>query len=261
LDIDADPVLAALRKLREGAGLTIERLARSGALMSALGTSDPETGRQRLIEAVAALGDTDRSRALKLDLGLDLAVLIGREAVIREREWLGDRRGAYAEAIGRDVKTLARWSDRAVIELRGHLIADTFTGHLYVVAAVDGDRIVGTTMIQEPLDATEQGITKRKSLELQNPETGPSMPCLIYAYPRDWRPASLTLAVVFRSGPYPADVWGTYTDNMLKLPFGEKRYPLTLKGDTATCKFVKPRTDQVYGVWWGGGGRQTQFFD
>jgi hypothetical protein len=77
------------------------------------------------------------------------------------------------------------------------------------------------------------------------------MPCLIYAYPRDWRPASLTFAVVFRTGPYPTHVWGTYTDNMLTLPFGEKRYPLELNGDTATCKFVKPRTDLVYGVWWG----------
>jgi hypothetical protein len=251
LDTTTDPVLAELRKLREGAGLTTERLTRNGALMSALGTSDPELGRQRLIEVVATLGDSERNRALRVDLGLDFAELVGREPVTREREWLGDRRSAYAETIGRDVKTLSRWSDRAVAELRDHLVADTFTGHLYVVAAVDGDHIAGATLIREPLDATKQGNTERSSLELENASAETSMPCLIYGYPRDWRPASLTLAVVFRTQPYPAHIWGTYADNMLKLAFGEKRYPLMLNGDTATCKFVRPRTDHVYAVWWG----------
>jgi hypothetical protein len=221
--------------------------------MSALAASDPEVGRQRLVQAIADLGDSERSRALRVDLGLDLAALVGREPVTREREWLGDRRSAYAEVIGRDVKTLARWSDRAVAELRGHLIADTFTGHLYVVAAVDGDHIAGTTLIREPLDAAQQDTTERSSLDLGNGSAEPSMPCLIYGYPRDWRPASLTLVVVFRAKPYPAYIWGTYADNMLNLPFGEKRYPLKLNGDTATCKFMRPRTDQVYAVWW----RQT----
>jgi hypothetical protein len=250
MDTPTDPVLAELRKLREGAGLTTDRLERSGAVMSALGTSDPTVGQQRLIEAVAKLGDTDRSRALQIDLGLDFASLVGREPVIRERELLGVRRSAYAEAVQRDVKTLARWSDRAVAELRGHLLDDTFAGHLYVVAAVKGDRIVGASLIQEPLNATKDGITERSSMDIANTSDQPSMPCLVYGFPRDWRPASLTLAVVFQEQPYPEQVWGTYTDNFLKLPFGEKRYPLTLNGDTATCKFVKPRTDQVYGVGW-----------
>jgi hypothetical protein len=71
LDTATDPVLAELRKLREGAGLTTARLERSGAIMSALGTADPEVGRQRLVQAIAALGDTERSRALRVDLGLD----------------------------------------------------------------------------------------------------------------------------------------------------------------------------------------------
>ena len=246
----ADPVLTELRKLRERAGLTTARLERSGALMSALGTSDPEVGRQRLVKAVAALGDSERSRALRIDLGLDFTELVGREPVIREREGLGDRRSAYAEVIGRDVKTLGRWSDKAAAELRGHLLDDTFTGHLYVVAAVDGDRIASAILIQELLDATKDGSTERSSLELENTSAEPSMPCLIYAYPRDWRPASLTLAVVFRTQPYPDRVWGTYADNILKLSFGEKRYPIQLNGDTATCRFVRPRRDLVYGVWW-----------
>lgn len=250
MDNTDDPVLQQLRKLREGAGLTADRLRRSGAVMSALGTADPEVAVQRLTAAIAALEDTARSRALKIDLGYDFASLVGRPAQGRELEWLGDRRTTYANVIGRDVKTLARWSDRAVAELRGHLLADMFNGHLYVVAAVSGHRILTTSLIQEPLEATKDGITERSSLDMENPSAEPSMPCLIYGYPRDWRPASLTLAAVFRNEPYPAQVWGTYADNILKLPHGEPRYLLTLNGNTATCKFMNPRTDQLYGIWW-----------
>jgi hypothetical protein len=250
VDTDTDRVLAELRKLREGAGLTTDRLERSGAVMSSLGASDPTIARERLVTTITELGDTARTRALRVDLGLDLAALLERDPVSREREWLGDRRNAYAEVIGRDVKTLARWSDRAVAELRGHLLDDTFLGHLYVVAAVEHDRIVGASLIQEPPAATKDGITERSSLDLENPSSEPSMPCLIYGYPRDWRPASLTLAVAFRTEPLPELVWGTYTNNIMKLPFGEKRYPLQLKEGTATCKFLNPRTDQLYAVWW-----------
>lgn len=119
MDNAADPVLQQLRKLREGAGLTTARLERSGALMSALGTADPEVAVQRLTEVIAALDDTERVRAVKVDLGLDFEALVGRVAVSREREWLGERRSAYAETIGRDVKTLARWSDRLLLSYAG----------------------------------------------------------------------------------------------------------------------------------------------
>src|SRR4051794_11582904 len=103
MDTD-DPVLRQLRKLREGSGLTVDRLSRSGAVMSALGTSDPDEARQRLLAAISELGDTDRARALKVDLAIDLDQLIEREPVSREREWLGDRRSAYADVVKRDVK-------------------------------------------------------------------------------------------------------------------------------------------------------------
>lgn len=46
----------------------------------------------------------------------------------RTRPGIDERRSAYADLLGRDVKTLARWSERAAAELRGHLLADTFTG-------------------------------------------------------------------------------------------------------------------------------------
>lgn len=245
-----DPVLQQLRKLREGAGLTADRLARSGAVMSALGTADPEAGLERLAEVLTALGDSERTRALKIDFGIGFEELVGRAPVIREREWLGDRRSAYAGAAGRDVKTLSRWSDRAVAELRGHLLADSFNGHLYVVAAVEGRRIKGTSLIQEPLDGAKDGITERSTLDMPNPSAEPSMPCLIYSYPRDWRPASLTLVVAFLSEPYPEKIWGAYTDNIMKLPFGQQRHALKLGGNTATCRFVQPRTDLLYAVWW-----------
>lgn len=250
LDTSADTVVQQLRKLREGAGLTVERMASCDALMSALAVGDPETAVRRLIVAVEGMDDTMRVRTLKVDYGLDFSALVGREPVERERSWLGERRNAYAAVIGRDVKTLARWSDRAVVELRGLLLSDTFTGHLYVVAAVQGSRIHSTTWIQEPLDAERDGMTERSSLEIVNHSAEPSMPCLLYAYPRDWRPASLTLAVAFLSESHPEHVWATYSNNITKLPYGEQRYPLTIQEDRATCKFVRPRTDHLYGIWW-----------
>lgn len=251
MDTVDDPVLKQLRKLREGPGLTTDRLEQAGAVLSALGTSDPEEGRQRLLAAVAELGESDRAKALRLDLGIGFPDLIGRPAVDRELRWLGDRRSAYASAIGRDVKTLSRWSDRAVAELRGQLIADTFTGHLYVVAAVNGNRIVGTTLIEQPLDDAQDGTTKRISTDVENRSNEPSLPCLVYSYPRDWRPASLTLVVAFQSEPYPDQVWATVADNIMRLPFGEERYLLKIEGEGQTmCRFIGPRRDRLYCVWW-----------
>jgi len=245
-----DSVLTQLRKLREGVGLTPARLEQTGSVMSALGTSDPQEGYERLCDALGKLDDSERLRALRLDYGLDLAALLGREPVSREREWLGERRSGYAVVLKRDVKTLSRWSDKAVAELQAALLNDTFTGDLYVVANVRGDRILGTSLIQQPLEATKDGITERSSMEIKNSSTEPSMPCLIYAFPRDWEPATLTLAVAFHAEPYPTYVWGTYSDNILKLPHGAQRYPIVLSNGVANCTFKKPRRELIYGVWW-----------
>lgn len=251
MDSADDLVLRQLRKLREGPGLTTGRLEQAGAVMSALGTSDPVVGRQKLVAAIGVLGESERARALKVDLGISFAELVGRPAVGRELEWLGDRRSAYAAAIGRDVKTLSRWSDRATAELRGQLIVDTFNGHLYVVAAVNGDRIVGTSLIEQPLDTESgDGITKRVSTDVPNNSAEPSMPCLIYGYPRDWQPASLTLVVNFQTEPYPSYIWATVVENVIKLPFGEKRYVLTISDGQAVCRFVNPQRDQLYALGW-----------
>ena len=251
MDSAEDVVLRQLRKLREGPGLTTGRLERAGAVMSALGTSDPAVGQQKLVAAIGALGDSERARALKVDLGIDFTALVGRPAVGRELEWLGDRRSAYAAAIGRDVKTLSRWSDKAAAELRGELIADTFNGHLYIVAAVNGDRIISTSLIEQPLDdETENGLTKRISTEVPNRSTGPSMPCLVYSYPREWRPVSLTLVLHFQTEPHPSHVWATVADNIMKLSFGEERYALKLNDGQVVCRFANPRRDRLYGMWW-----------
>jgi hypothetical protein len=84
------------------------------------------------------------------------------------------------------------------------------------VAAVKGSRILTTSLVQKPLNATKDGITERGSLNIDNP----------------------------------AEIWDTCTDNSLKLPFGAKRYPLSLHDGAATCQFVNPRTDQMYAIWW-----------
>jgi hypothetical protein len=253
LDTPADTddlVLAELRKLREGVGLSAARLERSGNVMSALAASDPEVALTRLLGFLTELGEGDRTRALRVDFGLDLPALLGREPHARERDWLGDRRSGYAEVVGRDVKTVGRWSDRALAELRAKLLTDQFTGHLFVVAAVDGDRILGTTTIQRADDDGELGPETHASTSYDNPSQEPSLPALIYGIPRDWRPASLTLAVVFRSTPYPTSIWAVVAPDFFQVSYGGQRYPVELAGDAATCRIVKPRADRIYAVEW-----------
>src|SRR5579875_1691432 len=66
-----DPVLADIRKLREGRGLTAVRLKERGALMSSLGTSDPQEALERFTTAIQQMEDTPWARALRVDLGHD----------------------------------------------------------------------------------------------------------------------------------------------------------------------------------------------
>jgi hypothetical protein len=245
-----DPVLPQLKKLREGVGLTANRLAQSGAVMSALSTSDPVEAQRRLVEILDGLGGADYVHALKVDFGLDLKRFLTRAPTQRELELLGERRNGFAVVAGRDVKTLARWSDKAVGELRAQLLNDQFNGDLLVMAHVRGDRILGCTVFQGYDNENQPELKAQSSFSYKNPAEGPSMPCLLYAYPREWRPGSLALAVSFDSEPRPGEVWGVVGDSVFSLVYGERRYPLVLRDNVAICKFVGPRTDRLYGVWW-----------
>lgn len=191
-----------------------------------------------------------KQRALRADFGLQLDDLLQRPPTAREVDFLGERRSGYAEVVARDVKTLARWSDAAIQDLRARLIDDTFTGNLYVVAAVDGDRIAGISMIREELG--QDGVTiARSSTEIENHEDGPSVPALIYALPRDWRPVSLTMAVVFRSEPMPVAVWASTSSSLVTVAFAGDRHVLNVQPDgTAACRFVRPRLSAVYCLQW-----------
>lgn len=244
-----DVVLAGLRRLRERRGLTTARLAREGAVLSALGTSDPEHGLARLHAALDTLGDGSRPWALRVDFGLDLDRLLKRRPSTRELDLLGDRRAGYAETIGRSVKTLARWSDEALAELRASLIDDTFTGNLYVVALVKDLRIVNLSLIEEDLaDAREP--TSRRSTDLPTGGGDPTIPALIYAFPRDWRPSKLQLAAVFR-GAKPLLVHALAAHGFLELPNG-RREPLAVDSEgVAACSFFRPSRSLLYGIaWW-----------
>jgi len=249
VDTNGDLVLQQLKKLREGRGLTEGRLKLAGAVMSALGTSDPTDGLQRLMAILDDQEDGERLRALRVDFGLSLVALLMRDPTPRERDWLGDRRSGYAEVVERDVKTLARWSDAEVADLRARLISDTFNGNLYVVAAVDGDRIAGITVTEEDLGQEGDEI-QRRSTDITNKSEGSSVPALIYAFPRDWRPANLHMAVVFRGGSKPSGVWAAQCDSLMEMPFATERYPLEIQDDTASCRFERPRRDRVYSITW-----------
>jgi hypothetical protein len=220
--LDIDEATTQLRKLRERAGLTPRRLASCGSLLSALGTSDPAEGVERLVNTLLGLPDTPGNRALRLDYGLTLSELLSRAATTDERANLGRRRASYADLIRRDVKTLARWSD----------------------AAIAGVNI--TERIDQP-----DGTVKHETTELPNRTPGPTPPMLIYALPRDWQPRNLHLAVVFRGKARPSAVEALHAENLITLPMTPHRYPLDLDADgAASCRIPHPSRHLVYALGW-----------
>lgn len=251
-----------LRKLREGAGGTHERLKRCGALLSALGTSSPKEARQRITHLLEEQQPADQAAALAVDLALHLDQHLQREPTDREQSRLGERRAAYAEVRGRDVKTLARWSDQAAVELRSRIFDDVFTGHLWVVGAVQDSRLLGVSFGMEETNEDEDPradipedwnprLRVRKTVDYDNPCGEPSMPCLLYALPRDWQPATLTLAVRFLDQPPPDEVHAVHAPTFFEMSFASRRERLV--GGNAglfTCRFARPRRDMVYGLWW-----------
>lgn len=245
---NGDPVWQQLRKLREGPGLTAARLAASGAVMSALGTSDPQEAFGRLQAGLEALGAGERTAALAVDFGLDLETHLKRPPTAPEVDWLMERRTGYGRVIGRSVKTLSRWSDDKLAELRASLITDYFSGHLVVMAAVRGDRILGCTLSR--YTAVEDGQQLGASQHIDNPSPEPSPPCLTYGFPRDWRPSALTLGVTFLAEPYPPAVWAIVADSFFEAAFGRERYRLPLHQGTALCRIEAPRRDRLYSLWW-----------
>ncbi len=246
----SDNVLRQLRKLREGVGLTPDRLEKSGAVMSALASSDPQLAHGRLLGFLDELGQGERPRALRVDLGLDLPELLGRRPVARELDWLGERRSGYAKVVGRSPKTLERWSDLALGELRAKLLTDQFNGHLIVIAAVEGDRIAMTTTIQRPIDKASGDMTSYSSTDYANQSSEPSLPALIYGYPRDWRPASISLLITFRDRPHPSRIEAVVARNFFELVYGVERHVLGTEDGVASVRFERPRTDRLYAIIW-----------
>lgn len=246
--MDTDQALVDLKKLREGRGLSADRLADCPALLSALGTSDPGEAYQALCLILNRLGDSERVLALKVDFGLELSDLLQRAPSSREQDWLGERRSGFASLIGRDVKTLARWSDRTLTELRGQLITDQFDGQIVVAAGVKNRRVVGVEVMR--YEKEDEHLSSGRNIGYTNPEPGPSLPLVLYGFPRDWRPESIRFAVAFMDEDYPKQVWALVADSVLDVSFGHERYELEIDDGMVRCRIENPRRDQLYGVWW-----------
>lgn len=246
--MDTDPALSELKKLREGRGLSAGRLADCPNLLSATGTSDPLEAFQTIVAVLGRLGDGERLKALKLDFGLELTELLERLPTGRECDFLGDRRNGYAEIVGRDVKTLGRWSDRAVRELRAQLINDRFDGHLIVAAGVQNRRLNGIELMRYELTDTE--LRSGDTTTYLNPLKDSGLPLILFGFPRDWRPASIRFVVAFLGEDYPSRVWALVADSVLDVGFGHERTELMITEGMARCRIENPRRDQLYGVWW-----------
>lgn len=247
--VDTDPVLAELKKLREGRGLTMDRLKDSRAVLNALDTANAREGYRMLQLAVRELGDDQKVRALIVDFGWGLENCLGRPPLEDEIQWLGRRRSAYAELVGRDIKTVTRWSNKALEELNGLIGSERFTGHVVITAGVRQRRVVviGVMRYQSEGDLYSQGDDQHYT----NPEPGPSPPLLLYGFPRDWQPAAIHFAVQFLDHDHPSKVWALVIDNIFHVGFGTERIELEVSDDGLARYIVEsPSVDQLYGVWW-----------
>jgi hypothetical protein len=243
-----DQVLVELKKLREGRGLSADRLATCPAVLSSLATSDPAQAYQALQRLLWDLPDSQQMRALVVDYGFNLDELLGRQPTSREVDRLGERRAAYAELVGRDVKTIARWSDKTLGELRGHLLSDFFDGHIVIAAGVRGRRVIGIEVMQ--YEKAHEHFSHGTTIGYTNPEPGPSLPLVLYGYPRDWRPASIRFVVSYLDDEHPAQAWALVANTVMDVSFGHERTKLDVTDGMVRCRIENPRRDQLYGVWW-----------
>ena len=182
--MDNDPILSELKKLREGRGLRADRVAECPAVMEAIGLDEPSKVVTAIGLVLDGLGDGDRVRALKVDFGLELEKLLARRPSTREIDFLGDRRAAYAEVVGRDVKTLSRWSSRTLQELRAQFVTQPFRGLVIVTAGVQNRRLTGIDAITFERD--DETRSHGQSTAITNPSDGPSLPAVIYGIPYGW---------------------------------------------------------------------------
>jgi hypothetical protein len=246
--VDTDQALVELKKLREGRGLNAERLAGCPAVLSALATSDAGEAFQALQALLNRMGDSERVRVLKVDFGLQLEELLGRKPTGRDTDFLGDRRSAYAEIVGRDVKTLARWSDRTLAELRAQLLTDQFDGQIVIAAAVKDRRLSGVEVMR--YEKEDANLSSGRNMGFTNPEPGSSLPLVLYGFPRDWRPSTLRFVVAFMDEDLPSHTWALVADSVLDVGFGHERTELAVEDGMTRCRIENPRRDQLYGVWW-----------
>lgn len=246
--MDTERIQSELKKLREGRGLRAERMAESPALMEILGLDDPGDAVTALGLLLDGLGDGERVRALKVDFGLELEELLRRVPDPLELDFLGRRRSTYAEVVGRDVKTLGRWSNRALEELQALFVETPFDGHVIVSAGVRSGRLAGIDVITFKREDEER--SRGSTHTLTNPDPGPSLPAVIYGLPYGWEPASLTIIVLF-SDEVPERAWAVAAGSLSDLCFGHERTELTLGDNVARCRIEEPPVGRVYGIWWG----------
>lgn len=245
--VDTDRILAELKKLREGRGLRADRLEASPHVLSSVATSDALEGLQVLQTIVNRLADSKEMRALRVDFGWDLEELLERAPTGREVGYLGDRRSGYAEVVGRDVKTLSRWSNKAIAELRAQLISDQFDGNIIITAGVKNRRVTGVDVRR--YEASDDEYRHGTNVAYDNPEET-SLPLVLYGFPRDWRPQNMRFIIAFMDDDYPLGVWALVADSVLDVGFGHERTELEIEDGMARCRIENPTRNQLYGVWW-----------
>lgn len=247
-DGQPDEVLTQLKKMREGRGLSPEALQHSPAVLNALGTHDPLEAYRSLQQVIVDMPDSEQLRALVVDYGFNLDEFFDRSPSSREVDYLSDRRATYASIVGRDTKTLSRWSNRILKELRSHLQHDHFDGTIIVAAGVKDRRTIGVEVMR--FEKNDTTLNHGTNTGHTNPEQQPSLPLILYTIPQSWNPTELQFAIQFLDNHQPEKAWALVADTIHDIGFGHRRTPLEIRDSMIRVRFEKPVTEQVYGVWW-----------
>lgn len=99
-------------------------------------------------------------------------------------------------------------------------------------------------------DKDDETLSSGRSTGYTNPEPGPSLPLVLFGFPRHWQPTNIRFIIAFLHEDYPSHLWALVAGGVLDVGFGHEQTELEIADGMAQCRIEEPRWDQLYGVWW-----------
>lgn len=192
-----DSLRSELYGLRKGAGATPSRVARSTALLAALGASNGEDGLEQLRQAVTRLGDDTKVDALCSAFGFDME----RPGLLTER------RASFARLNDKHADTVEAYENEMLELLIERLTSSTQLNYTSVGHYIRNGWLREFALMTYDTDGNHKVIT----LETFDSGEGVGAPLLIFRLEESWplavgKERNLAWDVRFR-GMYPSELW------------------------------------------------------